>query len=85
MPVEEFRHRPEVNVIGQLAVTQAFTDVLRAGRGRIVNVGSLSGVLATPITGPYAASKFALEGIPTYCAASCVNTGSTSSWCSAVR
>jgi short chain dehydrogenase len=53
----------EVNVIGQLAVTQALLDALRAGRGRIVNVGSISGRLATPITGPYVVSKFALEGM----------------------
>ena len=63
VPVEDMRAQMEVNVIGQLAVTQAFIDALRAGRGRIVNVGSISGLLATPITGPYAMSKFALEGM----------------------
>jgi len=59
--VEDMREQLEVNVIGQLAVTQAFIDGLRAGRGRIVNVGSISGVLATPMTGPYVTSKFALK------------------------
>jgi NAD(P)-dependent dehydrogenase (short-subunit alcohol dehydrogenase family) len=63
VPVEDMRQQMEVNVIGQLAVTQAFIDPLRAGRGRIVNVGSLSGLLATPIIGPYVVSKFALEGM----------------------
>ena len=63
VPVEDVRTQFEVNVIGQLAVTQAFIGALRAGRGRIVNVGSISGLLATPITGPYVASKFALEGL----------------------
>jgi NAD(P)-dependent dehydrogenase (short-subunit alcohol dehydrogenase family) len=63
VPVDDMRQQMEVNVIGQLAVTQAFLDALRAGRGRIVNVGSISGLLATPITGPYVTSKFALEGM----------------------
>jgi NAD(P)-dependent dehydrogenase (short-subunit alcohol dehydrogenase family) len=63
VPVEDIREQFEVNVIGQLAVTQTFIDALRAGRGRIVNVGSIQGRLATPITGPYGASKFALEAI----------------------
>lgn len=63
VPVDVLRQQMEVNVIGQLAVTQAFIDALRAGRGRIVNIGSLSGLLATPITGPYVVSKFALEGM----------------------
>jgi NAD(P)-dependent dehydrogenase (short-subunit alcohol dehydrogenase family) len=63
VPVDDMRQQMEVNVIGQLAVTQAFLDALRAGRGRVVNVGSISGRLATPITGPYVVSKFALEGM----------------------
>lgn len=44
MPVDDMREQMEVNVIGQVAVTQAFLDALRAGRGRIVNVGSISGL-----------------------------------------
>jgi NAD(P)-dependent dehydrogenase (short-subunit alcohol dehydrogenase family) len=63
VPVEDLRAQLEVNVIGQLAVTQTFIDALRSGHGRIVNVGSIQGRLATPITGPYGASKFALEAI----------------------
>ena len=63
MPVEEIREQLEVNVVGQLAVTQTFIGALRSGHGRIVNVGSVQGRLATPITGPYSASKFALEAI----------------------
>ena len=63
VPVDDMRQQMEVNVIGQLAVTQAFLDALRAGRGRIVNLGSITGLLATPITGPYGVSKVALEGM----------------------
>ena len=57
VPVDDMRQQMEVNVIGQLAVTQAFLDALRAGRGRIVNLGSITGLLATPITGPTGCRK----------------------------
>ena len=52
----------EVNVIGAFATTKAFMPLLRESRGRIVNVGSVSGLIATPGKGLYSASKFALEG-----------------------
>jgi NAD(P)-dependent dehydrogenase (short-subunit alcohol dehydrogenase family) len=61
--IEDLRLQFEVNVIGQIAAIQAFIGGLRAGHGRIVNVGSISGRLATPMIGPYAASKFALNAI----------------------
>jgi NAD(P)-dependent dehydrogenase (short-subunit alcohol dehydrogenase family) len=61
--VEEIREEFEVNFFGAVAVTQAFVPLLRSGRGRIVNVSSVSGVFALPFLGPYAASKFALEAI----------------------
>src|SRR5690348_6435247 len=51
LPVDVMRKQMEVNVFGPLAVTQVFLDGLRAGRGRIVNVGSISGLIATPING----------------------------------
>jgi NAD(P)-dependent dehydrogenase (short-subunit alcohol dehydrogenase family) len=53
----------EVNVIGVVAVTQALLPLLRRGRGRIVNLGSLSGRVVAPFLAPYAASKFALEAV----------------------
>ena len=59
----ELRRQLEVNVIGQIAVTQAFVGALRAARGRIVNVGSIGGRVALPFVGPYNASKFALEAL----------------------
>lgn len=63
LPLEKFRKQLEVNVVGQLAVTQAFLPLLRRGRGRIVQMGSISGRIATPFAGAYAASKFALEAM----------------------
>jgi NAD(P)-dependent dehydrogenase (short-subunit alcohol dehydrogenase family) len=63
LPLEELRRQLEVNVIGQVAVTQAFLPHLRRARGRIVNVGSIAGRSALPFLGAYAASKHALEAL----------------------
>ena len=63
VPLGELRHQLEVNVVGQVAVTQAVLPKLRASRGRVVFVSSLSGRVSTPMTGAYNASKFALEAI----------------------
>jgi NAD(P)-dependent dehydrogenase (short-subunit alcohol dehydrogenase family) len=63
VPLDELRQQLEVNVIGQVAVTQAFLPALRQAGGRIVLVGSIGGRSALPFLGPYAASKHALEAI----------------------
>lgn len=63
LPLDELRHQLEVNVVGQLAVTQAFLPALRAARGRIVIIGSIAGQSALPFLGAYAISKFALEAM----------------------
>ncbi len=63
IPIEKLRHQLEVNVVGQVAVTQAFLPMLRKSRGRIVNISSVGGRVALPFVGPYAASKHALEGL----------------------
>lgn len=59
----EFREQLEINLIGQLRVTQAFLPLLRQSRGRIVMIGSIAGRSALPFVGAYAASKFALEAL----------------------
>jgi NAD(P)-dependent dehydrogenase (short-subunit alcohol dehydrogenase family) len=58
---DEWRRQFEVNVIGQLAVTQAVLGRLRDSHGRIVFISSLNGRLSMPLIGAYCASKFALE------------------------
>ncbi|MBW4564326.1 MAG: SDR family oxidoreductase [Mojavia pulchra JT2-VF2] len=63
LPIAEFQQQLQINVTGQLAVTQAFLGLLRQGRGRIVNMGSISGRSAAPFLGAYNASKFALEAL----------------------
>jgi NAD(P)-dependent dehydrogenase (short-subunit alcohol dehydrogenase family) len=63
VPIEELRRQLEVNLIGQVAVTQAFLPQLRQGRGRIVNVSSIGGRVALPLMSPYNASKFGLEAV----------------------
>lgn len=63
VPVSELRRQLEVNVVAQVAVTQAVLSRLRRSRGRVIFVSSVSGLIATPMTGPYNASKFALEAV----------------------
>ncbi len=58
---DEWRKQLEINVIGQLAVTQAVLPRLRRSRGRIVFMSSVNGRLSMPLVGAYSASKFALE------------------------
>jgi NAD(P)-dependent dehydrogenase (short-subunit alcohol dehydrogenase family) len=60
---DALRRQLEVNVVGQVAVTQAVLPLLRVSQGRIVFISSLNGLVSTPMTGAYNASKFALEAI----------------------
>jgi NAD(P)-dependent dehydrogenase (short-subunit alcohol dehydrogenase family) len=61
VPIEQLRRQLEVNVVGQVAVTQACLPLLRKARGRILTTGSIAGFFAAPALGPYAMSKHALE------------------------
>jgi NAD(P)-dependent dehydrogenase (short-subunit alcohol dehydrogenase family) len=63
LSIDAFRKQFEVNVIGLVAVTQAFLPLLRRGRGRIVNIGSIAGRSALPGSGAYDSSKFAVEAL----------------------
>jgi NAD(P)-dependent dehydrogenase (short-subunit alcohol dehydrogenase family) len=63
VPLDDIRKQFDVNLIGQIAVTRAMLPALRQTKGRIVNITSIGGLVATPFYGPYAASKFALEAV----------------------
>lgn len=64
LPLDDWRLQLEVNVVGQVAVTQAVLPLLRrAEHARVVFIGSVSGRLSTPLMAPYGASKHALEAI----------------------
>ena len=57
----QLRRQLDVNVVGQLAVTNAVLPKLRASRGRILFISSVNGRISLPLLGAYSASKFALE------------------------
>lgn len=68
--IDSFRQQMEVNVTGQLIVTQHFAPLLGATpdakskeRGRICMMSSVGGKVGSPFVGPYNTSKFALEGL----------------------
>jgi NAD(P)-dependent dehydrogenase (short-subunit alcohol dehydrogenase family) len=62
LPVDDIRRQFEVNVFGQIAVTQAFLPKIRASKGRIVFMSSVGGrVPSSPFMSPYNGSKHALE------------------------
>jgi NAD(P)-dependent dehydrogenase (short-subunit alcohol dehydrogenase family) len=63
LPIDQLRQQFDINVVGQVAVTQGLLPLLRLGRGRIVNMSSIGGLLAGGMLGAYHASKFALEAI----------------------
>lgn len=68
LDTEELRRQFEINLFGVHNVTRAFAPLLGADpdregpRGRIVMISSVGGQNGAPFVGPYAASKFALEG-----------------------
>ncbi|MBD2020177.1 SDR family oxidoreductase [Leptolyngbya sp. FACHB-36] len=67
-PLDEIRWQFEVNVIGPIAVTQAFLPLLKARRSpekssRIINISSVGGKIASPFIGAYVGSKHAIEGM----------------------
>jgi NAD(P)-dependent dehydrogenase (short-subunit alcohol dehydrogenase family) len=63
VPMAEVRKQFEVNVIGHIAVTQAFLPLLRKARGRIINIGAPTSQVSVPYLGILSASKAALASI----------------------
>ena len=62
-PMADFRTQLEVNLFGPVAMVQAFLPLIRQGGGRIVNVGSIGGLLVLPLNGAYSASKFGIRAV----------------------
>lgn len=63
LTLDDLSRQLEVNVVAQVAVTQAVLPKIRAAKGRIVFISSVSGLITTPGTGAYCASKYALESL----------------------
>ncbi|AGB21636.1 short-chain dehydrogenase of unknown substrate specificity [Mycobacterium sp. JS623] len=63
LSLDDLTQQLEVNVISQVAVTQAVLPRIRAARGRVVFISSVSGLITTPGTGAYNASKYAIEAL----------------------
>jgi NAD(P)-dependent dehydrogenase (short-subunit alcohol dehydrogenase family) len=63
MDLDELRNILEVNLVGQVAVTQAFMPLLRQAKGTILFIASIGGRVATPLLSPYNMSKFGVEAL----------------------
>ncbi|MBT8473254.1 MAG: SDR family oxidoreductase [Marinicaulis sp.] len=62
--LNDWRWQFETNVFGVANVIRATAPAMReAGKGRIINIGSMAGRIAAPFQGVYASSKHAIEGM----------------------
>jgi NAD(P)-dependent dehydrogenase (short-subunit alcohol dehydrogenase family) len=61
IPIEDYRRQIDVNLIAQVAVTQAMLPAIRRAHGRVVFISSIGGRIAFPLNGPYHAAKFGIE------------------------
>lgn len=61
VPIEDLRRQIEVNMIAQVAVTQALLPSIRRAHGRVVFIASIGGRIAFPLNGPYHMAKFGIE------------------------
>lgn len=63
LSLDDLSRQLDINVTAQIGVTQAVLPKLREARGRVVFMSSVSGLLTTPGTGAYSASKYAIESL----------------------
>ena len=63
LDLDDLRRQLEVNLVGQVAVTQSLIPLLRRAGGRIVFMSSVGGRLAIPFMSPYHVSKWGLEAL----------------------
>lgn len=62
IPIDDYKRLMDVNLYGMIRVTSQFLPLVRAERGRIVNMSSVFGRLMAAGGAPYVCSKFAVEG-----------------------
>jgi NAD(P)-dependent dehydrogenase (short-subunit alcohol dehydrogenase family) len=69
LSTDDVRRQMEINVIGPVIATKAFGPLLgsdpslKGPKGRIVMISSVAGKSGNPLSGPYCASKHAIEGL----------------------
>lgn len=63
IPLDDLRKQLEVNLVSQVAVTQAMLPLIRTARGRVVFLSSIGGRMALPFGAPYHASKYGIEAV----------------------
>ena len=63
IPLEDFRHQLEVNLVGYVAMTQALLPQIRRAGGRVVFISSIGGRVAFPFAGAYHAAKYGTEAV----------------------
>jgi uncharacterized protein len=63
LSLQDFRNQMETNFFGLIRTIYATIDDLKRSRGRLVVLGSVSGWLSLPETGPYSSSKYAVRGL----------------------
>lgn len=59
----QIRQQFEANFFGLALITQSLLPLLRHGKGRIINLSSVLGLMGMPLTSMYCASKYAVEGL----------------------
>ena len=62
MKPEEFDLMMAVNMTGPYRMTQEFEPLILEAKGRVTNIGSISGILASPTLSAYVMGKHAIEG-----------------------
>ena len=76
IPMERVRHNYETNVFGTLAMMQGFApQMVKRGKGKIVNVTSMGGLITVPVVAVYTSTKHALEGLTEGLKAELAGTG----------
>jgi NAD(P)-dependent dehydrogenase (short-subunit alcohol dehydrogenase family) len=63
LALDDLRRQLEINLVGQVAVTQAFLPALRLGHGKLVFMSSVGGRISLPFNAAYHMSKWGVEAL----------------------